>query len=213
MGVRSSFLRASVAACLMSSCAPTDGEIDPTDLSGGGASGPGLAQSAQEAVVTYSTLWLTQRGGTGGAPVTMQCGPGDVAVGIYGRQGNSYFSQLGLICAPLYANGTLGPHYTTNSAGPAGNVGYVECPAGYAFIGLNTQSATYLDTIVSINCRATPNLTEYPIKGVRVNSVSYSFGGASRYDGCPTGYAITAMIVRAGSWIDSEQPRCSYVQP
>lgn len=209
MGYRASSAVALVAAFLASGCAPVDGDVGPTASADGGA---GVSQSVEAvSVSSWGGLLLPRRGGTGGSPVTVQCRAGDVAVGIYGRQGNHYFEQLGLICAPLYANGTLGPHYTTNSAGPQGSIGYVECPAGYAFIGINSQSATYLDTITSINCRQPPRFLMYPATGSVVSRVFYPFGGRSHYDECPLGYVITSMIVRAGSWIDSEQPVCSYV--
>src|SRR4051812_7356886 len=54
---------------------------------------------------------LSYRGGSGGDARSLNCGPGNVVVGFYGRAAN-YVDQMGLICAGLNANGTLGPAFT-----------------------------------------------------------------------------------------------------
>jgi hypothetical protein len=55
------------------------------------------------------------RGGTGGGPYSISCGSGAVAVGITGRSG-AYVDQLGLACATLQNDGSLGPMWTTGNA-------------------------------------------------------------------------------------------------
>lgn len=210
MGVRASHVVALIAASITSGCAPVDGDVDLTASADGGA---GVAQSVEAVSVTGYTWALPYHGGTGGSPLGLGCSPGDVVVGIYGRQGVNYMEQLGLVCAPLYANGTFGTRYRTGSVGPAGAINVdAQCPRGYAAAALSLRAATYLDTIVAVGCTASPSFARTSL--IWVNAVSNGPQGGLAYgDRCPTNYVLTSMTVRGASWIDAEQAFCSYIQP
>src|SRR5437879_3713456 len=92
--------------------------------------------SIEQAISRSSSYWtLPYRGGGGGGPYSIACPRGNVAVGLYGRSGG-YIDQGGLICAALYADGSLGPDSTIGSAGGGGGGPYYAvCPGGQALVG------------------------------------------------------------------------------
>ncbi|KYF53914.1 hypothetical protein BE08_29320 [Sorangium cellulosum] len=72
------------------------------------------------------------------------CGSGNVAVGVHGRSGGS-IDQIGLICAPLAGDGTLGTAFQTVTAGGnGGSPGSAICPASQVLAGINI----WVDTLV-----------------------------------------------------------------
>jgi hypothetical protein len=152
---------------------------------------------------------LGYHGGTGGNPSRVICRPGDVAVGIYGSYG-SYINELGLYCATLRANGTLGPMYTTVSSGSPGPYPFKAlCPSGAVLNGLSGRSATYLDAI-QVECSWLPD----PIHEDYTVAWEYGGHGGSWFgDDCPDGYAITTLYIRSGSWIDATRATCTYLAP
>jgi hypothetical protein len=197
-----------ILTALVGGCAaPVDGAADEETSS-----------TAEAVTVAYSyrvtgyTYNLGYHGGTGGNPTTESCRAGDLAVGVYGSYGN-YINELGLICATLYSNGTLGPPYTTRTTGtPGPHTFTVQCPMrafgwdnDQFLAGLRGRSATYVDDIGAI-CVALPSFE--PDATWSINPVS---GGSAFYDPCPDSYGVTSLYVRGASWIDAVRATCSYV--
>ncbi len=171
-----------------------------------------LGEQSGEAVSAYTvsgyTWQLPYRGGEGGGPYNISCGNA-VAAGVFGRSG-AYVDQLGLICAELRQDGSLGPAWTTNTAG--GNGGgsfYAVCPDGQALVGLTGRSGRYVDQI-GIQCAP---VSAWLSSGSPWYS-NYAGGGSGGNpygDTCRKGYMITSINGRSGSYVDAQQPVCTYV--
>src|SRR5262249_578339 len=122
----------------------------------------------------------------------------------------NYINELGLYCAPLHANGTLGPVYTTARSGAPGPYPFhALCPSGAVLNGLSGRSATYLDAI-QVECSWLPD----PIAQDSTGAWEYGGDGGGWFgDDCPNGYAITTLTTRSGSWIDGTRATCTYLAP
>ncbi|WP_437947021.1 hypothetical protein WME98_40305 [Sorangium sp. So ce296] len=106
---------------------------------GGGAGGTGTSGTGG-AGGTGGDGGTGGGGGTGGAgdiSYDINCGGGNVAVGVHGRSGGS-LDSIGLMCAPLASDGTLGTAFQTLTAGgDGGSPGSVICPASQVMVGMN----------------------------------------------------------------------------
>jgi hypothetical protein len=153
---------------------------------------------------TYALSWRGGQGGNG--PVPLSCGSGNVVVGFYGRAA-SYIDQLGLVCAAMNQNGTLGPAWTTGALGGwGGDPFFWQCPAGWVVRATTGWSGQYLDNF-EIVCGPAPTGSPNWTFAAGGNGVNWY------WDGCPDGYDVTGFNVRYGSWIDGEQTICDYIQP
>ncbi|NOK20602.1 hypothetical protein, partial [Corallococcus carmarthensis] len=101
---------AGVCLAVLSGCGGMETEV-PEELE--------LGQVEAGIAVTGFTAPLATHGGTGGNPVTLGCQPGYVAVGIFGREA-ALLDQIGLRCAYLNSNGSLGSAIVTGTAGGTG---------------------------------------------------------------------------------------------
>jgi len=190
------------AMAALTGCAAESGN-DEGDLESNEAIG--TTSEALSVSSTYKTD-LNYHGGSGGTGYRRSCGAGDVAIGIYGTYG-SYVNEVGLYCARLHSDGTLGPTYTTGTAGkPGANSYQFICFRGKVVVGFYGRSATYLDRIGPI-CDYAP--TGYPERGYDYGG----YGGQDFKDQCLDNYAVTSITVRAGNWVDGIRGSCSYLNP
>lgn len=161
--------------------------------------------------VSGYTYTLTPRGGSGGSLASIGCAANYVVYGIYGGAG-SYVDRLGLLCAYLNSDGSLGYQYRTGYVGGTGGTNYtITCPAGQAVVGLYGRSGSYVDQW-GLYCS---HVSTWRTSGT-VESVTGSAGGSGGYpfyDVCPSAYVMTSINARAGSLVDQEQGVCSYVYP
>lgn len=196
--LRNSLLVVSLA---LAGCAvaPADGDsADPT------------GKSKDPMSVTHYGWTLPYRGGSGGSmSLWDSCADQQVMVGIYGNKG-TYENQLGIICAPLHADGTLGPEeWHWIMGGQQGSYSFVtHCPAGTAVSGLYGFSHTYLD-LLGIRCDSPP----FTGANVSYNVSGGASGGDWFFDMCPWGYGLRNLTLHFGSWIDGEQAQCAWIQP
>ncbi|WP_441292449.1 hypothetical protein ACSRUE_20515 [Sorangium sp. KYC3313] len=152
-------------------------------------------------------------GGTGGAGGTgsdisyeIACGSGNVAVGVHGRSGGS-IDQIGLICAPLASDGTLGTAFQTVTAGGnGGGPGSVICAANQVLVGINIWVDTQVYR-VELLCQTVEawktgdgNINVGPGIG---NVHSTGFGVK-----CPMGSAVVQIAGDADEYVRSVHPRC-----
>lgn len=201
-----------LAALFASACAaPTD--ASPSDEI------TGSTNSAY--TITSDFQWLPHRGGTGGnEDVYLRCPFNEVAIGIYGRAA-TYVDSLGLICAPLNADGTHGNGHPQDAymgngrfwpeTEGNGNKFELRCAYDNVLGGLHGSSHTYLDRI-GILCK------QRPFTGAASPTSPFwesagGTGGDWYVDSCPTGYAISGFNVRHGSWVDYQQALCVRVDP
>jgi hypothetical protein len=159
-------------------------------------------------VAHFSTLVLSNpsgtlasHGSTGGGSNSLDCGSGNVAVGVYGRSG-SYVDQIGLICAPL---NNLGASFkTSNSYGGSGGGPFTQqCPPGEVLVGIFGRSGSVIDQI-GIQC-------QYPLDWIASGAVDYGAyagggtGGGAFTDTCPQGSVINRLQVWSGAYVGGVQ--------
>lgn len=155
---------------------------------------------------TYS--WLTGHGGTGGTASQLSCPTGYAAVGLVGRSA-SYVDAVGLLCAYLYTDGTLGSAYTYGPTGGGGGTYFTEpCPSGQVLVGVRGRSYSWNDQ-VSGHCAPVRNwVSTSPVIGGYLGLRGGS-GGTPYAETCPGGYAVTSLSLRAGTYLDYIQARCN----
>jgi hypothetical protein len=152
------------------------------------------------------TYDLGRYGGTGGTPSTLRCrDESDVIVGFHGRFAN-VIDRLGLVCARLRADGTLGVRYTTSSVGGQGGAPFLlECPAGKVATGLGVRAATYVDAL-DLSCGGPPFTAN-----VALNQWIGGDGGQLVVRSCPDNYVLRTIDVSTGNVVDAVRGRCVYV--
>ncbi|WP_437320160.1 hypothetical protein [Sorangium sp. So ce385] len=118
----------------------TGGDGDTGGAGGTGGDGGTVTSGTGGAGGTGGDGGAGGGGGTGGAAdisYDIDCGSGNVALGVHGRSGGS-LDSIGLMCAPLASDGTLGTAFQTLTAGGnGGSPGSVICPASQVMIGMN----------------------------------------------------------------------------
>jgi hypothetical protein len=157
-------------------------------------------------VDTGSVYNLAGHGGTGGTAGTVSCGAGYVAVGLIGRYG-PYVNRLGLACAWLSSDGSLGTAYDFGTLGGTGGTYFADlCPSGQMLVGVKGRSYSWHDQI-SGECA---NVKTWATTGV-VNSTLPARGGTGGIaytERCPAGYSVGLFNMRAGIYVDYLQARC-----
>lgn len=170
-----------------------------------------LAEQSSELSVSNETYNLPARGGNGGRPGSLNCAPDHVAVGVYGRAGR-VIDSLGLTCAILNADGSLGTSYDTGALGSSGgNAFRFTCPAGQAVVGFHGRSGGKVDQL-GVFCSGVANWLDDATVEHTSSSVGGS-GGTSFADACPIAYVATKLNVRTGRIVDQEQLVCSFINP
>jgi hypothetical protein len=175
---------------------------------------------------------LGWHGGTGGSynDYGQACGAGNVVVGIQADVRDysapySFVYRLALICATLEHDGTLSPSWTlapTPGTLPGTHTATSICPSGTIAVGLDGQSATYVDGL-NLECMSPADVARGVAPGVFSWTPPYSSspptaylggaGGNSFVDRCPAHYAITYAMTRHGNWLDAIQAHCQYIAP
>lgn len=157
-------------------------------------------------VDTSSTYNLAGHGGSGGTAGTVSCGAGYVAVGLVGRSG-PYVDRLGLACAWLNTDGSLGTAYDFGTLGGTGGTYFADlCPSGQVLVGIKGRSYSWHDQI-SGECA---NVKTWATTGT-VNSTLPARGGTGGIaytERCPAGYTVGLFNMRAGTYVDYLQARC-----
>ncbi len=158
-------------------------------------------------VDTATTSTLGGHGGSGGSASTMSCPAGTVAVGLVGRSG-PYVDALGLLCATLNLDGSLGAAFSSGYYGGSGGTSFVDqCPSGQMLVGLAGSSWSWTDRIAG-DCA---NVKTWISSG-GINTYLGSHGGsggAAYTEICPQGYGITSLYLRAVAYVDYIQGRCT----
>ena len=154
-----------------------------------------------------ANAWVSPyRGGTGGGYFTLGCPGGEIAVGFHGRSG-WYVDQIGLVCAYVNPDGSLGPDdWQGTTGGTGGSFFFSRCPLGYAIGGLAGRSGSYIDQIQPV-CRSLSGDAIYygPSAG--------GSGGGAWVDIAPPRHFLTQLMGRSGSYIDAVQAIHHYVTP
>lgn len=170
-----------------------------------------IAERTSELSVSDLTFDLPARGGNGGQPGSLNCAPDHVAVGIYGRAGR-IIDNLGLTCAPLNADGSLGASYDTGSrGGSGGNPFRLTCSAGQAIVGFRGRSGGKVDRL-GLYCSSVAHWLDQGTVQHTSSSVGGS-GGSPFADTCPFAYVATRLDLRTGGRVDQEQLVCSFINP
>jgi hypothetical protein len=157
-------------------------------------------------VDTSNAYNLAGHGGSGGTAGTVSCGSGYVAVGLVGRSG-PYVDRLGLACAWLNTDGSLGTAYDFGTLGGTGGTYFADlCPSGQVLVGIKGRSYSWHDQI-SGECA---NVKTWATTGT-VNSTLPArggTGGTAYTERCPAGYSVGLLNMRAGIYVDNLQARC-----
>lgn len=170
-----------------------------------------IAERSSELSVSDLTFDLPARGGNGGRPGSLNCAADHVAVGIYGKAGR-VIDNLGLTCAPLAADGSLGDSSDTGSrGGSGGNTFRLTCPAGQAIVGFKGRSGGKVDQL-GLFCSGVAHWVDQGTVQHTSSSVGGS-GGSPFSDTCPFAYVATKLDLRAGRLVDQEQLVCSLINP
>lgn len=93
-------------------------------------------------------------GGSGGTAFSRDCGSGKVLTGLRGRDGEQ-IDAIGLFCAPVLANGTLGPSSATGTLAGGGGGQSIEarCASGSVVSSLSVNYGIILNSILVV-CKA-----------------------------------------------------------
>ncbi|WP_437275361.1 hypothetical protein WME90_29415 [Sorangium sp. So ce375] len=176
----------------------------------GGADGTGGAGTGGTGGAGTGGTGGAGTGGTGGTGVDISydisCGNGNVAVGVHGRSGGSV-DQIGLICAPLASDGTLGTAFQTVTAGGnGGSPGSVICPASQVLVGINI----WVDSLVYRVELLCQTIEEWKASDSNINvgpgiGNMHSTGFAVK---CSKGSAIGQITGDADELVRSVNPRC-----
>jgi hypothetical protein len=156
---------------------------------------------------TYGQLGA--HGGSGGSVFDTACDTGDVAVGVVGRSG-SLIDNIGLICASVNSDGSLGSTYTTTQHGGTGGTAFTkQCASGQAMVGIEGRSGSDVDQL-TIKCSSISN---WQSSGSVQSTVFVGGGsGGNAFDeSCNKGYVINRITGRSGSLVDQAQAGCSLV--
>ncbi|WP_437487711.1 hypothetical protein WME75_07365 [Sorangium sp. So ce1014] len=176
----------------------------------GGAGGTGGAGGAGGTDGAGGTGGTGGAGGAGGAAVDISyeipCGSGNVAVGIHGRSGGS-IDRIGLMCAPLAGDGTLGTAFQTVTAGgDGGSPGTVLCPASQVLVGINI----WVDSLVYRIELLCQTIDEWKLSDSNLNVVPGigNVHGTGYGVKCPMGSAIAQIHGDADQLVRSVHPQC-----
>ncbi len=168
-----------------------------------------VGETEEALSVSVSQSVLPARGGNGGTASTLSCPGGYVAVGIYGQAG-SWINQLGLNCALLKSDGTLGSPVSTGSDGGSGGSSFqYDCPNNQAIVGFSGRAGWYVDQL-GVYCSEIKNWRSNGTIQFKSPAAGGS-GGTKFNDYCPASYVLTSVSVRTGWWVDREQGTCSYI--
>ena len=87
-------------------------------------------------------------GGSGGVAFERSCGAGKVLTGFRYRTG-MFLDAVGLLCRPVYADGTLGPETSvgTLAGGGGGTSSAHGCAAGGVVTGVTIHAGTFINGI------------------------------------------------------------------
>ncbi|WP_437967929.1 hypothetical protein WMF04_00910 [Sorangium sp. So ce260] len=186
------------------------------DVGGGGTGGAGGtggtagAGGTDGAGGTGGAGGIGGAGGTGGTAVDISyevsCGNGNVAVGVHGRSGGS-IDRIGLICAPLASDGTLGTAFQTVTAGgDGGSPGSAICPASQVLVGINI----WVDSLVYRIDLLCQTVEEWKMSNVNMNIVPGIGTAHSTAYGvkCAQGTAIIQFDGDADQLVRSVHPKC-----
>ncbi|RYZ43715.1 MAG: hypothetical protein EOO71_02330 [Myxococcaceae bacterium] len=170
-----------------------------------------LGQTESSLSVSGSTRAMIAHGGSGGTAGSIACAAGYVAVGIYGRAG-SLVDRLGLICAALNTDGSLGYQYNSGTAGGTGGYDYsLQCPAGQAVVGFHGRSADKVDRL-GVYCSGVVNWRNTGTIQFTSGTAGGS-GGSAFSDVASAAYVVTSVQTRAATVVDQIRGITSYINP
>jgi hypothetical protein len=125
---------------------------------------------------------------------------------MHGRSG-SWVDRIGLMCAPLAGDGTLGPAYQTVAAGGDGGIASsVLCPAGQVLVGLHIWSDSVIYRI-DLLCQTVEGWNTGSMESNAVPGIGTVQSGAYTVK-CPAGAAIRRIDCGAADYVYSVNPEC-----
>ncbi|ATB28220.1 hypothetical protein [Melittangium boletus] len=156
------------------------------------------------------TYWLSGHGGSGGSSVQPTCPSNSVAVGLVGRS-VAYVDALGLLCAAVNSDGSLGSAYSYGPYGGSSGTSFTDfCPSGQVLVSIKGRSYSWHDQISGV-CAPLKTWGSTGSLGSSLPARGGS-GGAPYTETCPMGYAITALSMRAATYVDYVQGRCTRIR-
>jgi hypothetical protein len=200
---------ASVTAMLVGGCAAN---VDPA--SGGVGEATGSAKEAYAADGYTFSVAGPHGGSGGGQSYPLTCPSGEVLVGFHGHFGN-VIDQLGLVCAYMNPDGSLQPELWYNGplgGGSGGNPFWQTC------LGNQYVAAMAYGTDDGVISRLMMYCAD-SAPGGKSQGWVFAAGppyGSLVYDNCNQGgpgNAVVGFTVRSGTYIDSMQTECEYVNP
>jgi hypothetical protein len=162
------------------------------------------------AMDTSSNYWLAGHGGSGGSSVQPTCPSNSVAVGLVGRS-VAYVDALGLLCAAVNSDGSLGSAYAYGPYGGSSGTSFTDfCPSGQVLVRINGRSYSWHDQFSGV-CAPLKTWVTSATLGSSLPARGGT-GGNPYTETCPTGYAITALSMRAATYVDYVQGRCTRIR-
>jgi hypothetical protein len=196
--------------CVPEGEAPVGGGGDVFAEGGGAPDEESVGEASAAVSLPGGSVALPERGAS---TTTISCPTNSVAVGVFGRA-SGIVHRIGLVCAGLATNGTLGARFKTISVGTdngfnssAGTSFSAECPSGQGALGVYGAAGRYLDR-VGVICGA-PLFTS--VAGVSLDAGGA--GGQAFFDQCPAQSVVKHLTILADQAVDSIQPHCAFVQP
>jgi hypothetical protein len=176
---------------------------------GGNGGGGGAASSGSNGDAGGGGFGGGGANGSGGGsnvsdgPYAISCPSDTVIVGLYGRSG-LWLDRIGLLCAPINSDGTLGPPMKTDTAGgDGGSAMEVTCPINESLVGIDRWTSEMPDPplVYGIDLRC-QTLAEWKKPGASTHVIpgigSHSGSLASLV--CPTGFTHFKVDGDAGGW-------------
>lgn len=183
-------------------------EIDFTPAPGTGGTGTGGTTGGTGTGGTGTGG--TGTGGTGEVPYDITCGSGNVAVGIHGRSG-SWLNSIGLICAPLSTDGSLGATFKTVLVGGDGGApGEVTCPAGQVMVGSERWEDASVVYKLDLRCQTVEQWESTGTVATIVPGLGAA-DGAQQASLCSQGYVYYQITGQAGQYISTINQWCKKI--
>ena len=149
-------------------------------------------------------------------PATTACGVGQVAVGIFGSTFGlgtpEYPASLGLVCAELQTDGTLGQSTTAAAMGflQLGTPFNLRCPAGEVVVGVHGFEDPAAALSVGVQCAPVVGWVADGTTGQR--SPLFGAGSGTAFDDtCPSDHAITRIGGGTSILLQQIEPTCTLI--
>lgn len=147
-------------------------------------------------------------GGSGGTEsYNFPCGDGQVGVGLQGKSGD-VVDRLGLICAPVKSDGTIGsPQNTGSSGGNDAKPFSISCPPGQILTGLFGKSGEVVNSL-SGHCASPETILGRAKHSSSIDKVGGE-GGNTFDRSCPPREVLTGISGKTGGRVNKVDVTCT----